>query len=317
MKNIVKRFNNYLSEEYFLRFKYQPSVLCFLIHKIYPTRSDIVASNGTTSEGLTKNQFEELIIFFKKRNFIFIDESYFIEGKIEPSEKYVYLTFDDGYFNNFNALDILTKYNVKATFYITTNHCLEGKNYWWDILFKQRAQQNCSNEELIKEFKYFYSIKWQEQESILRSEFGEEVFVPNNDLMRPMSPKELIRFASNSNVRIGNHTHNHLNLSIYSEAEVIDSLNEAKKFLCNSVDRDIQSIAYPYGFYSENILNTIAKLDYKIGHTCNAKTNYLDNLNMLKFNRISVSGYYDIETQCRNHYVNFSILRQIKQSLYK
>src|SRR5690606_26782152 len=43
--------------------------------------------------------------------------------KYTSKEKIVFITFDDGYYDNFKTvLPILKKYNHKATFYISTNY---------------------------------------------------------------------------------------------------------------------------------------------------------------------------------------------------
>jgi len=163
--------------------------------------------------------------------------------------------------------------------------------------------------------KYFYTLKWQEQEEILKREFGDEVFNMSNDLMRPMNKVELKRFAENKAVCLGNHTHNHLNLSIYTESEIIDSLRQAEEFLGEVSTQKIQSVAYPYGMFNDQTISILSKSNYGIGHTCIAARNYIDNLEMHRFKRISLSGYFDIETQCRNHYLNFSLVHHLKKKL--
>jgi len=45
------------------------------------------------------------------------------------------VTFDDGYYDNFsNALPLLEKYAVPATFFITTNQLGKASEFWWDAL---------------------------------------------------------------------------------------------------------------------------------------------------------------------------------------
>lgn len=50
-------------------------------------------------------------------------------------QNYIAITFDDGYRDNFTAArPILEKYNVPATFYLTTRFMAEKKSFWWDEL---------------------------------------------------------------------------------------------------------------------------------------------------------------------------------------
>ncbi len=55
--------------------------------------------------------------------------------KARIRENCVALTFDDGYLDNFvNAMPLLEKYNIPATFFIPTGKLDEQKKFWWDRL---------------------------------------------------------------------------------------------------------------------------------------------------------------------------------------
>ncbi len=50
-------------------------------------------------------------------------------------DRSVALTFDDGYVDNFEqAKPLLEKYQIPATFFITTRNCEEKTGFWWDEL---------------------------------------------------------------------------------------------------------------------------------------------------------------------------------------
>ncbi len=80
-----------------------------------------------------ETKIEEL----KKELFTYAKE---LEDKIiagESDKKIAYLTFDDGpYYNTYNVLDVLDRYNVKATFFTTSingEFCYDNKN---EVCFK-------------------------------------------------------------------------------------------------------------------------------------------------------------------------------------
>lgn len=51
------------------------------------------------------------------------------------NEKTIVVTFDDGYADNFyNAVPILKKYDIPATFFISTNNIGTNSEFWWDEL---------------------------------------------------------------------------------------------------------------------------------------------------------------------------------------
>lgn len=80
-------------------------------------------ANAKDSEVVLKEKtYEGYVEYFKKCNKKYISSRSELKYDIDGNKKIVYLTFDDGpnrYYDN--ILEILKKYNVKATFFIT--HC--------------------------------------------------------------------------------------------------------------------------------------------------------------------------------------------------
>ena len=78
------------------------------------------------------NNLDELIASERKEYFNAIKklEDAILAGKSD--KKIAYLTFDDGpYYNTYKVLDILDKYNVKATFFLTNingEKCFDKKS---------------------------------------------------------------------------------------------------------------------------------------------------------------------------------------------
>ena len=108
----MRKLNNWLSEQYIMAFRYFPFVQVILLHKIYDRRDQIRLENGTIGEGMDISQFEYFIKYFTKRGYQFVDEADIISGNIDNRGRSIYLTFDDGYFNNFKALKILQNYII-------------------------------------------------------------------------------------------------------------------------------------------------------------------------------------------------------------
>lgn len=318
MKNKLIHLNYYFSEKYINAFRYTPYIQTFLFHKIYRNRSEVIPENGAILEGIDKHQFETFIKFFCKRNVQFIDETDILNDKLDPNKQYIYLTFDDGYYNNFWCLDILEKYKVKATFMISTNHIQQGKAFWWDVVFREmsRNTNNYSALYINKKILELHKIKWREQEDFIIDSYGTNALQPNNDLDRPMSASELKLFASHPYVTLGNHTHNHLNITLYKEEELIESIKLAEDFLSTVTSQKISSISYPYGYHNDTCINTISKLNYKIGITINnGKNNFSDiedENKLLRLKRNELSGHLDIVQQCRIFHTNFSFYANIK-----
>lgn len=82
-----------------------------------------------------KNFAEQLEVIQKYANPIALEKltTNIKSGKVIP--KSIAITFDDGYVNNFTyAKPLLEKFNIPATFYITTGMINGTREYWWDEL---------------------------------------------------------------------------------------------------------------------------------------------------------------------------------------
>lgn len=65
--------------------------------------------------------------------------------------KYAMITFDDGYFNNILALEILNKFKVPSVIFVTTKNVEENNSFWWDVVFKFRKKQGVAFHKIKKE----------------------------------------------------------------------------------------------------------------------------------------------------------------------
>ncbi|WP_345006025.1 polysaccharide deacetylase family protein [Snuella lapsa] len=309
--------NHYFSEKYVSNFRFRPYIQTILIHKIYKNRDELIPENGAFLEGVDISQLEAFVSYFVKRGVEFINETDILEDKLDPNKQYIYLTFDDGYYNNFRCLDILEKYKVKATFMISTNHVKEQKAFWWDILFREiklnkghKTDAEINNTIHSKNL-MLYRMKWQDQEDFIKDNFGLRSLDPSSDVDRPMTESELRQFASHPFVTLGNHTDNHLNVTLYDADELISSIKSAENFLNSVTSQQICSVSYPHGLYNDACVNIISKLGYRIGVTVNSGRNNVSELSdthaLMRLNRVVLSGFSDIEQQCRNIHIGFSL----------
>lgn len=311
IKNVFRDIDGYLSEVKFNLEMTKPFVISLILHKIYPQKSDVSFEHGSISEGITLNDFEKIILFFAKRNFTFITDKDLIKKEPLTNKKNVFITFDDGYHNNFLILDILKKYHAKATIYLSTNHIEEGKNYWWDVLYKERKKLNSSHAIMNDELKHLYDLQWQEQEQYVISKFGKDSLFKSTNLMRPMTIKELKVMSTNPEFSFGNHTHNHLNLVQYNQQEIITSYTIANDFITKNTNSDVASIAYPFGFYNDEVSKITSAFGFKIAVTTTKGLDLDFDKKLIELNRNFISGKFSINTQCSNMLLGKSLFNRI------
>jgi hypothetical protein len=97
-----------------------------------------IKGNRFNNRHLDSVEFEKILIYFKE-NFALVSLKEIFEihrSKKKPAQKTLALTFDDGYVNNFTqALPLLKKYNVPATFYLISEGLINEEYYVWpDII---------------------------------------------------------------------------------------------------------------------------------------------------------------------------------------
>jgi len=117
------------------------------IQKIDSEKNNILKEIDELKENITNiREIDKTINNKKEEVFKLASE---LEKKIknkESDKKIIYLTFDDGpYYNTYKVLNILKKYNVKATFFTTNvngNNCYDNPSYNCHLLYKEIAKDN-------------------------------------------------------------------------------------------------------------------------------------------------------------------------------
>ena len=175
----------------------------------------------------------------------------------------VSITFDDGYADNFlNALPILKRYNLKATFFIASGY-LNGGIMWNDKIIEgvrciaseklnlhnlgleefdvsNKAKKEKSAQQIINKVKHFDSDKRQEVADFIMSKVDQ---MPT-DIM--MTEEQLIQLHK-AGMEIGGHTVSHPIMAKLDEQSVKQELKNNKLKLEQLLKITIRFFAYPNG----------------------------------------------------------------------
>lgn len=235
-------------------------------------------------------------------------------GKSLPKKAFV-ITFDDGFENNLSiAAPILKKYNVPATFYITTGFVENNLMSWADrIDYAFEATANHSNIEL--------KVPWSTNSYNLRSktsrlEFLQElrdivkndISINHHDLASSIQDQMGVEptFSGYSELdlkldwngvkalydcdlfTIGGHTHNHPIMSFLSNGELNYEIETCLRKLKDCTGINITHFAYPEGLahcYNDEVIGALKTHGIKCcpsaEHGVN-NVNFLDDLFRLK-----------------------------------
>ena len=249
-------------------------LLIFYFHGLYESIAQKELNHIDPQNNITASQFNEFIDYFLEQNYHFIKPEDLL-GDLRADQSYVMITFDDGYRNNTLAIEILNKYKIPATFFITTRNVFENKSFWWDIIYKFRCKENISLETIRKEQEHLKNFKYTYIEKYIEQNFGSKSFAPWSDVDRPFNSLELKIFAQNPFVSIGNHTHNHSILTNYNNEEIIEEFTESNRLLFELTGSLPISMAFPNGTFNKSVLELAEKAGFLFAFTTQNNINIL------------------------------------------
>jgi peptidoglycan/xylan/chitin deacetylase (PgdA/CDA1 family) len=290
---VFKIISSFLNPVLILIKNEKNQLLVFYFHALYVTEAQKQLHHIDPQNNITLSQFEDFIKYFLHHNYEFVKPNDLLNG-IPYGKRYVMITFDDGYYNNIYALEVLKQYKVPAVIFLSTRNVLENKSFWWDIIYKYRHQQgqdliNIRNEqENLKKLKYF------KIEEYIYENFGNDSFLPWSDLDRPLSKTEVKELSASPYVIFGNHTNNHIIATNYSEEEILKEFIDSKQILIDITGENQATLAFPNGNFNLKTLELAQKMDFKIAFSTIQDTNILPekSSNIILLNRymFDVSG---------------------------
>jgi peptidoglycan/xylan/chitin deacetylase (PgdA/CDA1 family) len=244
----------------------RPRLLSFLFHSLFEDEDEVDAGAVHPQEGLTEARFSGFAEHLLESGYRFIGLAD-IERGLEPTVRYVFVTFDDGYANNVRILPLLREFGIPATIYVTTGHVETGQRYWWDVVYCERRRHHRSEAEIEREIAHLKTLPPDRIGAHLRSEFGPEALGSKNELDRPLRPEELRKLADDDLVTIGNHTVDHAILTMLSESEIERQIAGAQEYLEALLGSSPRSISYPNGNYDARVLSAASRAGLRLGIT--------------------------------------------------
>jgi len=238
------------------------------------------------------------IEYYLENNYKFVSPNDILKG-LKKDERYVLITFDDGYYNNINALPVLKEYDVPAVFFVCINHIKQNRSFWWDIIYRERIKRRSTKEEILREVTSLEPKTNEEIEKHIEKAFGRNIFTPKSDIDRPFSPQELKEFANQKkHVVIGNHTMNHEVLPPLSKEKIEYEISYTQSEIKKIIGEAPIVISYPYGKFSNKVIRISKKCGLKLGVTSESKKNYLPIKDLFKIYRFALIGNNDMKLKC-------------------
>lgn len=233
--------------------------------------------------------------------------------------KYAMLTFDDGYFNNVLALDVLEEFQVPAAFFISSGHVLQGKGFWWDAVSRELSRAGASRAARNAELRRLKALSPAGVEAAVRVRFGPHALRPRGDTDRPFTAPELADFARHRWVHIGNHTVDHAILTRCSRDEMQRQIRDCQEALQAITGRAPVAIAYPNGNHSAAVVTAAHAAGLRVGLTVHPAKNRLPALagssRLMELGRFYFHGRPDPALEFRSYRCGFLPSRLVRTML--
>jgi len=314
-------FEKKFSHAFFKSFREKNALIVFLIHVLFHDKKEIDL-NFVNSEGrITIQNFRQFVEYYLSNGYTFVSPNDILNG-LDSNKKYILITFDDGYFNNQYALPILKEYQIPAVFFISTNHIVYNKCFWWDVLYRKRIKQGISVRNIMRETTHLKSKTNEGIEKYIKDLFGKDAFKPISDIDRVLTPLELKDFSNEKYVFLGNHTSDHAILTNYSQDGIRSQILNAQTTIYDITGITPIIISYPNGNYSDEVIRISKEIGLKLGITVDSRKNYLpiefENDVYMRLGRFILQGDDGFIEQLESFRLNKGIrkiIKNIKSSL--
>lgn len=117
-------------------------------------------------------------------------------------------------------------------------------------------------------------------------------------LRLPMLSKEQLLEMQDSGMEIGAHSRTHARLTELDIADLRDEVTGSREDLGHVLGRPIDSFAYPYGSFNEQVVQTVGEAGYKIACTTRSGA-ALNHTDILRVKRLAVYADDDLPTFAR------------------
>ena len=152
-------------------------------------------------------------------------------------------------------------------FFISSNHVLEGKAFWWDVLNRALVKAGLTEHRRNVEIARIKHLEAGRIDAYLHSHFGVDSMRPHSDRDRPFTRNELTSFARHRWVHLGNHTCDHAILTGCSPAEMQRQIQQCQDALTEIAGYAPLAISYPNGDHSAAVVDAARAAGLRVGLT--------------------------------------------------
>ena len=280
----------------------QPGLRSLLFHTVFSDKDEVETNLIHPQQRLTLARYRFIFEYLLQHNYRFLNYSE-LSKKLESDKKYVYVTFDDGYFNNLRIVPLIEELDIPIHLFITTGNILNNRKYWWDVIYHSRMKAGVPLEKIDAELDRLKELRYSLIERYIVNEFGNDAFEPVSDLDRPLLPDELWKLSRHKLISIGNHTRNHSIVTTLDLGEVKAEIIGATKDIREITGRGPSGFAFPNGNYRPQDIDLLESIGINLAFSCEAQNNKItvgqDVRPTMLLGRYCLSGGSDLRWQSK------------------
>jgi len=232
---------------------------------------------------VTRKIFEKHLQFYQKYcRLLSLDDYY--QQRFDPDRFNICISFDDGFAGAYrHALPLLEKYQAPAAFFITGIRNTGGDILWNDFLslihrngpamilfddkvFYRRKDKYREHETNTTLNDWLRTRSYEEKKAWMTSMQEHAWFREDPSLIDywlQMEVEEIKRLADSPLISIGSHGYYHNDL-VHDDAETLAAeLVHSKQFLETVTGKQVNSISFPYGSYSPEVISSAETAGYR------------------------------------------------------
>jgi peptidoglycan/xylan/chitin deacetylase (PgdA/CDA1 family) len=285
-----------------------------ILHRVVPTLLKERIHNHLSLE-ITPEHLERIFMYFKKRNYDFIDLDAlpkWLETNVNTKKKFVIFTFDDGYKDNLQfAYPVFKRHSIPFTIYVTCAVPDRRAIIWWyileDLILKYDKIQysfsvgsvnaKCKSQR-AKEKTFVYirklitmldSMNLEKELTDFFSHFGFDILEKRVEM--GLTWDEIAELVKDPIVTIGAHTLNHFNLRNLTDEQSLNEILESKKMLEKKLNINVNHFSYPFGEFQSREIDFVKQSKFLTATTTENANVFSDHRNYLyTLPRISINA---------------------------
>jgi peptidoglycan/xylan/chitin deacetylase (PgdA/CDA1 family) len=255
-------------------------------------------------------------------NILTLSEAVALMGENALPKRALAITFDDGYKDNItNALPILKRYKLKATFFLTASY-LEGEVPTWDYLTESIRQTKKKSVKALGETydissyskKIEFALAVPEKLKALKDEELNENIdsitaeIGTVELDNLMMDYSDIQVLLESAMDIGSHSVDHKILTRITDEEARRQILDSKKYFLEQFNIKKLGYAYPNGLYPTDVnekhldMVTNAGYEYAVVTNIGSNSEEMDKYKLSRFTPWRQTKYTFIASLILNYF---------------